>query len=337
MNWSKGYGWADIEKRIPMDPSVTVQNIGSISKTITATAIMQLWEKGKFKIDDPINNFLPFKVKNPLFPDQKITFRQLLCHRASIKDGPAYRKSYSCGDPHIPLKTWLKEYFTPGGKFFHKKENFHIWKPGEKGKIPARPRAYSNVAFGLLGLLTEIISGVPFNIYCQKHIFKPLSMNHTSWYLSDLDISKHAALYTFIQSGKTGNVLLEKGRIEKKVKKDSFVSNCLYSFPNYPDGLVRTSVEQLAKFLLAYMQNGTYKGIRILKKDTVSTILSKKHFGRGLCWFNYNYKKDLVWGHGGGDPGVSTIMLFRPSDMTGVIVFSNTGGARLGDIVKKLF
>ena len=336
INWSGGYGWADIDKKIPMSPENTVQNIGSISKTITATAVMQLWEKKKFKLDDNVNDFLPFKVENPKFPGQKITFRQLLTHRSSIKDGPSYDESYACGDPAISLKTWLKEYFTPDGKFYNEKENFHMWQPGEKGKIPAQPRAYSNVAFGLLGYLAEVISGVPFDVYCQKYIFEPLNMNHTSWYLSGLDTTKHAVPYTFISAGKTGSVLTKDGLIEKKVDKDSFVPNCLYSFPNYPDGLIRTSVHQLARFLLAYMQKGSYKGAQILKKETVATMLSKEHFGRGLCWFNYDYKNNTAWGHGGGDPGVSTMMLFRPTDKTGVIIFSNTGGARLNEIVKKL-
>lgn len=337
VNWCKGYGWANIEKKIPMSPADTVQNIGSISKTITATAVMQLWEKKKFKLDDNVNNFLPFKVENPKFPGQKITFRQLLTHRSSIKDGPSYTESYACGDPTISLKTWLQEYLVPGGKFYNEKENFHLWQPGEKGKLPAKPRAYSNVAFGLLGYLVELISGVPFSTYCKKHIFAPLGMNHTAWHLSEMDISKHAVPYTFIPAGKTAKVLMKGGLIEKKVDKASFVPNCLYSFPNYPDGLIRTSVLQLACFLLAYMQNGSYKGAQILKKETVATMLSKEHFGRGLCWFNFDYKNSIAWGHGGGDPGVSTGMMFRPADKTGFVLFSNTGGANLQDIVRKIF
>jgi len=63
--WSKGYGWADIEKKIPMTPN-SIQNIASISKTITTTAIMQLWENGKFHLDDDVNNYLFFSVRNLL-------------------------------------------------------------------------------------------------------------------------------------------------------------------------------------------------------------------------------------------------------------------------------
>jgi len=100
--WSKGYGWADIENKISMTPD-TVQNIASVSKTVTATAVMQLWEKGLFTLDDDVNGYLPFKAQNPRFPDVEITFRQLLTHRSSIKDGPAYEQSYAPGDPQISL------------------------------------------------------------------------------------------------------------------------------------------------------------------------------------------------------------------------------------------
>jgi len=87
--WAKGSGWADVEKKIPLTAD-TIQNIGSISKTITATAVMQLWKKEAFDLDDAINGHLPFRIRNTVFPDAPITSRQLLTHKSSIKDGPAY-------------------------------------------------------------------------------------------------------------------------------------------------------------------------------------------------------------------------------------------------------
>ncbi len=113
--WEKAYGWADVDQKIPMRVD-TVQNIGSISKTITATAVMQLWEKGRFGLDDDVGRYLSFTVRNPRFPDDPITFRQLLTHKSSIKDGPAYGQSYACGDPKIRLKEWIQGYLMPGGR-----------------------------------------------------------------------------------------------------------------------------------------------------------------------------------------------------------------------------
>ena len=343
--WSRGFGWADIENKVLMTDK-TIQNIGSISKTITATAVMQLWEKGKFKLDDDVNGYLPFRVRNPHFPDDPITFRELLTHKSSIKDGPAYEDSYACGDPTISLKDWIKGYLVPGGKYYSEEGNFHTWKPGTV-EIPKGPRAYSNVGFGLLGYLVEVISGKDFAQYCKKNIFMPLGMKNTGWYLADVNIAKHAIPYTFISEpfklaeGRTFESFLPRyGKHTPSPKPGEHFAHCLYSFPNYPDGLIRTSVRELSQFLRAYINDGIYKNKRILKKDTVRTMLSSEHFGRGLCWYELKLKSgDPAWGHGGGDPGISTLMLFRPKDGAGVIIFLNCDnpGKAYGEILERLF
>ncbi len=321
--WSRGFGWADIENKTPMTDR-TILNIGSASKTITATAVMQLWERGRFKLDDDVNKYLPFRVRNPHFPDNPITFEQLLTHRSSIEDGPSYDASYACGDPTIPLKDWIKGYLAPGGKYYGEKENFHTWKPGAKG-------AYSNVAFGLLGYLVEVISGEDFAHYCKGYIFTPLGMKSTQWYLADLNIADHAIPYTYIPKdfklpeGKTLETLLPRYPMDRQpLRTGVHLAHCLYSFPNYPDGLIRTSVRDLSLFLRACIKDGAYGNKQLLKKETIQTMLSVEHFGRGLCWRKGRLKNgDVTWGHGGDDPGIATEMLFRPEDGVGVIMFFN--------------
>jgi len=343
--WIGAFGWADIENKKPMSEN-TIQNIGSISKTITATAVMQLWEKGKFTLDDDVSKYLPFQVRNPHFPDDPITFRQLLTHHSSVKDGPAYEQSYACGDPAVPLKEWIKGYFVPGGKYYSAEGNFHTWKPGTL-EIPKGPRAYTNVGFGLLGYLVEVISGQDFSEYCKKNIFSPLGMEHTGWHLADVDISRHAIPYSLISKdfklpdGTTLDQFLPRyGKEKQSLETGELFAHCLYSFFNYPDGLIRTSVQELSQFLRAYINDGVFKGRRILQKETVRTMLSEKHFGQGLCWFSLKLRNgDPAWGHGGGDPGISTQMLFRPQDGVGVIVFFNYDrpGRAAGEIVERLF
>jgi len=342
--WAKQYGWADVENKIPMAAD-TIQNIGSISKTITATAVMQLWEKGKFKLDDDVNTYLSFKVRNPDYPDDPITFRQLLTHKSSIKDGQAYGKSYACGDPTISLKDWITEYFTPGSTYYDARENFHTWKPGTI-KIPRGPRAYTNVGYGLLGYLAEVLSGMDFAEYCKKHIFVPLGMTQTGWHLADIDVSRHAIPYSYYPENfkqpedlELRSLLPRYGPDKQSIKKGAFFPHCLYSFPNYPDGLIRTSVQDLSRFLRAYINGGTFEGVPILQKETIASMLSDRHLGRGLCWYTQKYKGGiLTWGHGGGDPGISTQMLFIPEDDTGVIVFFNCDSPRnaYGKILNRL-
>ena len=343
--WIGAFGWADMENKKPMTEK-TIQNIGSISKTITATAVMQLWEKGKFQLDDDVNKYLPFPVRNPHFPDEPITFRQLLTHKSSIKDGPAYGESYACGDPTVALKDWIKGYLMPGGKYYSEEGNFHTWKPGT-AEIPKGPRAYTNVGFGLLGYLVEVISGQDFAMYCKKNIFTPLGMKNTGWYLADVNVANHAIPYTLISErlqlpdGITFETFLPRyGKDKQSTKIGDLFSHCLYSFFNYPDGLIRTSVRDLSQFLRAYINGGVFEKKRILKEETVQSMLSNEHFGRGLCWYEYKLKSgDTAWGHSGGDPGISTQMLFRPQDGVGVIIFFNydTPGKASGEILERLF
>lgn len=113
--WSKGYGFADRERAIAFMPD-TVMNIGSISKTVTGAALMRAVQDDKLSLDADINTYLPFQVRNPAFPDEPITLRQLATHTASIADRWAvYASTYHYGgDAPEPLARFLADYFTPG-------------------------------------------------------------------------------------------------------------------------------------------------------------------------------------------------------------------------------
>ena len=307
-----------------------LQNIASISKTFTATALMQLWEQGAFQLDDDVNEVLPFTVR----PDAAITFRQLLTHTSSIADGTSYARNYGCGDPDVPLGVWIEEYFTPGGRFYSAEENFHDWAPGEGF-------TYNNVAFGLLGYLVELMSGEPFADYCRSHIFEPLGND------GDLLVSRRyrprrsTPLRT--RGSKAANLAARPGAASHsepsaaESERDGFNVNCVYSHPNYPDGFLRTSVRQLALYMSAYLRGGE----PILGKETVDTMLSV-HAEEiwGLCWYVRDIDGLRFWGHGGADPGVNTRIDLNREKGIGAIVFANTfmddAAAEMRDINAKL-
>ena len=342
--WSYAYGQADRAANIAMTPD-HIQNIGSVSKTITATAIMQLWEEGRFQLDDDINGYLPFSVRNPKFPDESITFRQLLAHRSSINDGPAYDASYACGDPAVSLEDWITGYLTPGGVFYNAEANFHVWKPGTVDP-PEEPRAYTNVGYGLLGYLVEQMTSQPFDTYCQERIFQPLGMENTGWHLREIDIDMHSTLYTPLgddpqppEDGSFDSMLPAEGFTATDLVPNGFIPHCQYSFYNYPDGLVRTSVNQLSRFLRAYALGGEFNGHQLLKADTIDMMLAEDHFERGLCFETYTFgTDDEYWGHDGGDPGVATIMAFRKKDNVGLIMFFNQDdfGEGIGEVIRRI-
>ena len=147
--WSQGYGLYDIENNKPATLD-TLYLLASVSKTVTATALMKLYEQGFFDLDDDVNDYLPFSLRNPNYPDIPITFRMLLSHRSSIASDNSDRLclSYIPGDPDIPSypHPWLEEYLTPDGSAYHSS----VWSddpPGEK-------YYYANIGF----------SSVPFFI-----------------------------------------------------------------------------------------------------------------------------------------------------------------------------
>lgn len=188
--WSYSYGYADVENKSPFDSSV-IMNIGSVSKTITTVAIFKLLENGLLDINSDINEYLDFPVRNPNYPNTPITLKQLLTHTSSIKDGSIYQQSYQCGESNMSLSQWIKHYFSLNGKYYNPNENFHSWKPGEGYK-------YSNVAYGLLGLIAENVSGLSFSEYCKLNIFDPLNMHKTSWFRKDLENEKLAKQYALV-------------------------------------------------------------------------------------------------------------------------------------------
>ncbi len=119
-----------------------------------------------------MNDYLPFRVVNPHFPDVPITFRMLLTHTSSIQDNGGQlwgAQGYSDGDSPVSLREWVEGHFVPGGKYYTGSD-YMVAPPGTVFE-------YSNFGFALLGYLVESISGIPFDIYTRQHIFEPLGMD----------------------------------------------------------------------------------------------------------------------------------------------------------------
>ena len=342
IRWIGSYGWANIERKIPMTAD-GLQNICSISKTFTTTALMQLWQAGKLKLDDDVNDYLPIAVRNPNHPSAKITFRHLLTHRSSIRDGSAYARYYGCGDPSLSLADWMKSYFVPGGSNYDRGGNFHPFGP-EGGWD------YCNVAYGLIAYLVEEIAKVPFAQYCNERIFAPLEMRETSWYLAGIDTSRHTTPYTWIApdgkargpswGGVPQGVLREAGATGTLAP--GMQPNCLYNHPNFPDGFLRTSLVQLSRYARTYLGGGALGKTRILEQRSVDEMLKTQLIQgqrvQGLTWYASTTKvrNETPWGHGGSDPGINTDLRILPGEGIGAIAFMNTNGVRPEEITRQL-
>ena len=292
-------GQAHIEEGRPVRPD-TVFAWASVSKTVTGVAVMLLHQDGAIDLDDDINDHLPFSLRNPHCSGDAITFRQILTHSSSLIDGDAYDELYTIGDSPISLSEFVQAYFLPDGDYYDE-DNFDTDCPGEYNE-------YSNTAFGLLGFLVERVSGMTFDQFCQQRIFGPLGMDQTSFHLANLDPSQVAMPY----EGGPGN----------------FSAHGHVGFPTYPDGLLRTSVPNLAKFLAMFANGGIYNGQRILSQASVDEMMRLQtpdlDDTQGLAWYydDFGDRTDIV-GHNGGDPGTSSQMFFDPADGAGVLIVAN--------------
>ena len=309
-----GAGMADIARGRPVTED-TIFLIASVSKTLTATALMQLSERGAMQLDEDINPYLPFEISLPGQASTPITFRQLLTHTASIRDNDKFIDgAVTMGaDSPISLGSLTSGYLASGGPFYNPKKNFEKTPPGTKNK-------YSNMGITLAGYLVETISGTDFAVYCRDHIFAPLGMYETSWRLADIDPSMLAVPYDRSSKG--------------------FKAYEQYGEPNYPDGMLRTSVSELARFLIAIMQGGSYDGRQILRPDTVEEMLktqTRLDKSQGLVWFKEKIDGRTVWGHDGSDDGASATMWFDRKRNQGVILMANGEWKGEEKLFEKLF
>ena len=157
---NRGFGYADPDKRTPVDPDKTLFRPGSVSKLFTWIAVMQQVEAGKLDLDADVNTYLDFKI--PEKDGKPATLRQIMTHTAGFEE---YAKGVVFYDAaHLKgLGDYLKSY-TPK----------RIYTPGTTP-------AYSNWATALAGYIVERVSGEPFNAYVEKHIFVPLGMKNSTF------------------------------------------------------------------------------------------------------------------------------------------------------------
>lgn len=282
--------------------------LASVSKAITATALLQLYDQGKFQLEDNINDYLSFAVNVPN-QTTKITFKMLLTHTSGIQDGAALDGQYYYGqDSPTSLSTFLEDYLVPGGQYYDAADNFANFEPGTAYE-------YSNTGNALIAVLIEEITGLGFNAYCKQNIFTPLGMTNTFWRLDEIT-QPIVQPYDYVNGQQ-----VEIGH---------------YTFTDYPNGGLRSNARDLFRFASALVQNGTYNNYQLLKSTTVEAMLTPQipslDSKVGLHLFELDTENTL-WGHDGGEKGVSTIMVFNATTQVGALIFTNSGDADLDQII----
>lgn len=305
------FGKSQIQQNVSLESNYLFL-LASISKVVTATALLQLYDEGLFSLDDKINDYLSFEVSIPNSTSD-LTFRMLLTHTSGIADGNVLDDQYYYGeDSPIQLDHFCENYFVSTGAYYDADENFHDFEPGSAYE-------YSNMGNALIGVLVEQISGMDFNNYCKQNIFVPLEMTNTFCRLDEIN-------QTIVQPYNYVNGAYEA--IQH------------YTFTDYPNGGLRSTGKDMFKFISAFVQEGISNDHLLLKPSTINSMITPQvpslDSEAGLHLFHLNPENNL-WGHDGAEQGVATIMAFNPTTKTGAIILTNQGDADLDEILVEAY
>lgn len=316
--YARGFGVRDIERSLPATPR-TRYGIGSVTKSFTCIAILQLQEQGRLRVDDPVEKYLPVTVR-PV--GQSITLHHFMTHSSGLP-ALAYaealiRHGAGASDRYLPMGGY-EDMLT----FLNGAGEWAYTAPGDRW-------FYLNEGYVLLGAVIERVSGQPYADYVQAHILAPLGMSRTS-FLAELPGDDDTA---------TPYVITK----DKEQRPSRYLNGRLAS-----DGGLISSVEDMTAYLKMLLGGGRLSGTSILAPASVQAMQGRYvalpqevypapdaaaapvpigHYGYGLSTSPGFFGNDLV-GHGGMVLVSTAHLAFIPARQLGVIVLANGTGYAL--------
>ncbi|MCP4760718.1 MAG: serine hydrolase [archaeon] len=307
--YKKGFGKRILEEKLPMNED-SLFGIGSISKSITALAIMQLVEQGKINLNDPVEKYMNFQLG---FDESPITIHHLLSHSSGIAelDGANYPLDVVTGSTKVKIPMDTKEDFLN-----------HLNAAGNEVQFkPEKMFFYNNDGYTCLSIIVENISGLKFDEYIKRNIFKPLKMERTTYEEEFLEKDpENNSICCYLQSEDT-----------KTVEKVPFP----YSINLYGPGGIKSSISELQNYMIALLNDGIFEGKEVIKKSIIEKLWTpniKNSFWADNTNYCYAWVKEedfcgnTVISHGGSVCVSTANFLMVPKKKIGVIIGANTGG-----------
>lgn len=320
--YQNALGYQDLDTKEPLEIN-DIFRIASISKSFSAASILQLQEAGKINLDDDVNKYLPFSLRNPRFPDIPITVKQLLSHNSSMRDFAGaswYRDDRFVNPAKTSQDTIAKMFFE--------------YAPGWGFK-------YCNRALNLMGMVIESASGERFDNYVRQHILLPMGIEAAGFNLDSLDKTRFVKLYKY--NKKSGE--LEKGAgyvptNEKKIANGTYkpvIDGCYWS----PTGGMKISAPDLAKWMMTLRDNGIApNGTRILTEESALKMKSPvtppdaakkwQYYCLNLFWQPNMIEGRTLIGHTGSAQGLKSCMFFDKDSDWGVVCICSSENGETG-------
>lgn len=325
------YGFSDLENKTKTHEK-TIYRIASISKTILAIGLMQLYEKKLFKLNQDISDILGYKIRNPKYPDSVITVEMIMTQTSSITDGyddedpknDGIIKGYN-GVNGSNIELSLKDLLTNKDNKYYTPLTFSDYAPGERF-------IYSNLGCGIMACMIEKLSGEYYFDYMEKHVFAPLNID-ASFVASHIKRQENiASTYLYVEESKEH--IISRSNL-------SFINGAYKLWPlgdNYrgPAGGLFIDMDDLSTLMRMFINGGIVNGVRILEKETIDLMYQIHWIGKGDGYHGKGlqmriletFEKDnLVFrGHTGGAYGVRSYMFFNIKYKYGMIFITNGGG-----------
>ncbi len=311
--WSKSYGYADMEKKIPADAD-TVYRIGSITKMFTALMLEQLAEDGKVSLSDPVEKYFPeIELVQGRFPDAPpITLVQLATHTSGLGREPDNKETYVTG----AVADWEKTLIAALPHLHYE------YEPGTRF-------SYSNIGYAVLGAALSRAAGESYVEYVPKHIFEPLGMTHSAFERNDQMLPHLSKGYQLTDQG---------DKVDSVTPQREHETGRGYKVPN---GAIYTTLGDLARFASFMMGQGPESVLkstsldRFQKQSAVQADMGLTS-GYGIGFEVHRLDKSVAFGHGGSVAGYTSILLMNRAKGIGVIVFSSGAADPVGLAIQSL-
>ena len=301
--FSKGYGFANYEKKTPVEPERTLFYLASVTKTFTATAVMQLVEQGKLRLDADVNTYLT-KFKVPATFPQPVTLHHLLTHTAGFDDKNIGYVARTAAETK-PLGDFLASDLPP------------------RVRVPGVATAYSNHSFGLAGYIVESVSGEPYVQYIERHILQPLGMAH-----STVQVPPPAHLLGDLAPGHQWS-RAANGPVAQPLGARNLA----------PAGSLSATGADMARYMIAHLQLGRMGDARILQEESARTMQRQQFThhpelpGIGYAFYHWRLGNLRLIEHGGSYVGYATQMTLIPEHNAGIFVATNGSSASVSNAI----
>ena len=297
--YNNSFGLKEVATNTPLT-NKDIFRIASISKSFSATSIMQLVEARKLSLNDDFSKLVGFTIRNPKFPETVITLRMVMSHTSSINDSQGYF-------------------------------NFDVINPAKAANYtkcysdyePGKGYRYCNLNYNMVGAVIEKISGERFDNYVKRHILNPLNL-YGGYCVDSLDANLFTTLYEYDSTKKFTPLPAAYNPRREEIK--NYIMG--YTTPIFsPTGGMKISATDLAKYMMMHMNHGKYKGVRIISKKSSKIMQTKiaDEEGYGLAITNIDnlIAGKVMTGHTGSAYGLYSAMFFNQKEKFGIVVITN--------------